>query len=77
MVVLKCIGIDSFYLERVVMPMEIYSFTAPTEACVELWGLAQGGQMCQERSDVSEFWLNKPHSGTQCTAPSQQPVTAL
>lgn len=77
MVVLKCIGTDSFYLERVVMPMEICSFIAPTEARVELWGLAHGGQICQERCDVSEFWLSKPHPVSECTMPGQYSVTAV
>ena len=60
MVVLKCIGIDHFHLERVVMPTETYLFSAPEDARVELWRLAQGGQICQERADVQEFWVSKP-----------------
>ena len=62
MVVLKCIGINSFYLERVVMPTEVFLFTAPGDARVELWRLGQGGQICQERSDVTDFQLNQSPS---------------
>ena len=62
MVVLKCIGINSFYLERVVMPTEVFLFTAPVDARVELWRLGQGGQICQERSDVTDFQLDQSPS---------------
>ena len=59
MVVLKCIGTNNFHVERVVMPTETYLFTAPEDSPIELWRLGQGGQICQERSDVQEFKLNQ------------------
>ena len=37
MVVLKCIGVNNFYLEKVVMPAEWFWFEAPLEARVEIW----------------------------------------
>ena len=36
MVVLKCIGANSFYLEKVVMPAELCWFSAPLEGRVEI-----------------------------------------
>ncbi len=77
MVVLKCIGANNFYLERVVMPTETFLFTAPLDARVELWRLGQGGQICQERSDVREFRLNQEASREDCPTDDEPKVSQL
>ena len=55
MVVLKCIGENRFYLEKVVMPAETYWFNAPKDSRVEIWQMAMNGQLLSMRSDVSEY----------------------
>ena len=77
MVVLKCIGANNFYLERVVMPTETFLFIAPFDARVELWRLGQGGQICQERSDVREFRLNEEASREDCPTDDEPKVSQL
>ncbi|TCD56993.1 DUF1830 domain-containing protein [Synechococcus sp. BS55D] len=55
MVVLKCIGENRFYLEKVVMPAETYWFNAPKDSRVEIWQMAMNGQLLSMRADVSEY----------------------
>ena len=55
MVILKCIGPDRFYREKVVMPMETFCFEAPTEARLEIWQMSLGGQMLHLRADAADY----------------------
>ena len=38
MLVVRCIGEKSFYIEKVVLPFEIIAFEAPIDARVVIWG---------------------------------------
>ena len=38
MLIVRCIGEHSFYVEKVVLPSEIIAFEAPKDARVEIWG---------------------------------------
>ena len=40
MVIMKCIGSSQFYLEKVIMPSEIFLFNAPKEARLEIWRMS-------------------------------------
>ena len=55
MVILKCIGPDRFYREKVVMPMETFCFEAPPEARLEIWQMSLGGQMLHLRADAADY----------------------
>lgn len=55
MVVLKCIGPNNFYLEKVVMPAEWFWFEAPPQARVEIWQMAVNGQLLSVRGDVGDY----------------------
>ncbi|MDA7433885.1 DUF1830 domain-containing protein [Synechococcus sp. AH-601-P18] len=55
MVIMKCIGSKQFYLEKVIMPSEIYLFNAPKEARLEIWRMSMSGQMLHVRADVSDY----------------------
>ena len=59
MVIIKCIGRDNFYLEKVVMPKELFWFEAPKEARLELWKMSPQGQMLDIRGDVSDYSIEK------------------
>ncbi len=43
MVILRCLGPDAFFLERVVFPFELLSFTCPPESEVEILTHSLGG----------------------------------
>ena len=58
MVVLKCIGENHFYLEKVILPSETYWFNAPEESRVEIWQMAINGQLLSVRADVNDFAAN-------------------
>ena len=55
MVIVKCVGENNFYREKVVMPTEIFWFEAPRNARLELWKMSVSGQMLHLRADVSEY----------------------
>ena len=38
MLIVRCIGENSFYVENVVLPSEIIAFEAPKDAREEIWG---------------------------------------
>ena len=43
MVIVKCIGADHFYREKVVMPTEVFWFEAPDDARLEIWKMSMTG----------------------------------
>ena len=53
MVIFKCIGINSFFLEKVLFPKEIFTLMAPEEAQVEIWGIQTFGPTLEKRMRVS------------------------
>ena len=55
MVIVKCIGADHFYLEKVVMPTEVFWFEAPKDARLEIWKMSMTGQMLHVRADVCDY----------------------
>jgi len=63
MVILRCIGPDQFFLERVVFPVEILGFEAPPASEVEIWSHSLGGPellerfLAEELTSVSELDL--------------------
>ena len=52
MVVLRCIGASKFFLERVLFSMETFTFLAPYDARVEIWGNELYGPKLEERIRV-------------------------
>tara|TARA_Y100000991_G_scaffold68916_1_gene51555 strand:+ start:1123 stop:1377 length:255 start_codon:yes stop_codon:yes gene_type:complete len=55
MVIVKCIGANHFYREKVVMPTEVFWFEAPKDARLEIWKMSMSGQMLHVRADVSDY----------------------
>tara|TARA_B100000212_G_scaffold331718_1_gene299238 strand:+ start:76 stop:264 length:189 start_codon:yes stop_codon:yes gene_type:complete len=49
MIVLRCIGPSKFFLERVLFSMETFTFMAPYDARVEIWGNELYGPRLEER----------------------------
>ena len=59
MVIVKCVGDNHFYLEKVVLPTEMFWFEAPEESRLEIWKMSVSGQMLHVRADVSEYVMNE------------------
>ncbi|UPM51428.1 MULTISPECIES: DUF1830 domain-containing protein [unclassified Synechococcus] len=55
MVILRCIGPDQFFLERVVFPVEILGFEAPAASEIEIWSHSLGGPELLERFMAEEL----------------------
>ena len=53
MVVLRCIGAENFFLERVLFPSELLVFSAPEDSRVEIWGNELYGSTIEQRMRVS------------------------
>ena len=65
MLIMKCIGNNQFYLEKVIMPNEIFLFNAPKEARLEIWRMSMSGQMLHVRADVSDYKTSPRDSNTE------------
>ncbi|WP_269623163.1 DUF1830 domain-containing protein [Prochlorococcus marinus] len=57
MIVLRCIGPQNFFLERVIFPKEVFLFLAPQESKVEIWGDELYGPKLEQRLRIDT--LNK------------------
>lgn len=57
MVIVRCVTDDSFFLERVVFPFELLSFSCPPEAAVEIWTHGLGGPELLEAISASDLAL--------------------
>ena len=53
MIVLRCIGPSKFFIEKVLFPLEVYTFTAPNNSKVEIWGNELYGPKLEERIRIS------------------------
>jgi hypothetical protein len=65
MLIMKCIGSSQYYLEKVIMPSEIFLFNAPKEARLEIWRMSMSGQMLHVRADVSDYKTSPRDSNTE------------
>lgn len=63
MVIVKCVGQDQFYREKVVLPTELFWFEAPESARLEIWQMSLQGQMLQVRADVKEYATHEQPAG--------------
>ncbi|WP_254978125.1 DUF1830 domain-containing protein [Cyanobium sp. ATX 6A2] len=57
MVIVRCIGPEAFFLERVVFPFELLSFQCPDETELEIWTHGLGGPDLLERIPVGQLTL--------------------
>ena len=79
MVIVRCVGPDEFFLERVVFPFELLSFLAPPESVVQIWTHGLGGPELCESIQVEELCVDEPKavsaapiSGISGTVPEWQ-----
>ena len=53
MVVLRCIGADNFFLERVLFPAELIVLTVPEDSKLEIWGHEMYGPNLEQRLRIN------------------------
>lgn len=68
MVIVRCIGPEEFFLERVVFPFELLSFLAPPDAIVQIWTHGLGGPELVESLDVDDLLLESPAAAADAPA---------
>ena len=54
MLIVRCIGGNNFYVEKVVLPSEIIAFEAPKDARVEIWGNDLSGLHIEDTITVGD-----------------------
>ncbi len=54
MVILRCVGPSKFFLEKVLFPLEVYTFMAPNNSRVEIWGNQLYGPKLEERIRIND-----------------------
>tara|TARA_R100000234_G_scaffold82142_1_gene51797 strand:+ start:382 stop:588 length:207 start_codon:yes stop_codon:yes gene_type:complete len=54
MLIVRCIGERSFYVEKVVLPLEVIAFEAPKDARVEIWGSDLSGLHIEDTLTVGD-----------------------
>ena len=59
MVILRCIGPEQFFLERVVFPFELLSFQCPPSSMVKIWTHGLGGPELVETVNSGDL-INDP-----------------
>lgn len=60
MVIVRCLGPEEFFLERVVFPFELLSFLAPAESVVQIWTHGLGGPELRESIPVEDLCVEEP-----------------
>lgn len=73
MVIVRCIGPDEFFLERVVFPFELLSFLAPPESIVQIWTHSLGGAELRESIAVEDLCVDL--SGLESTPEQAAPAS--
>ena len=68
MVIVKCVGTNHFYREKVMMPTEVFKFEAPEEARLEIWKMSMTEDRCCMSAPMSAITpcrknLLRNHSG--------------
>jgi hypothetical protein len=69
MVIARCFSGDTFFLERVVFPFELLSFSCPPDADLEIWTHGLGGPELLETIPVKDLVIE--------TASSSPPLESL
>jgi hypothetical protein len=69
MVIARCFSGDTFFLERVVFPFELLSFSCPPDADLEIWTHGLGGPELLETIPVKDLVIE--------TASSAPPLESL
>jgi hypothetical protein len=72
MVILRCIGPDRFFLERVVFPFEVLTFNCPAHSEVEIWTHGLGGPELLEAIASHELIMESVPA-PECPAASLPP----
>ena len=61
MVVLRCIGEENFFMEKVLLPAELIILSAPEDAKVEIWGTNLYGPKLEERIRIRNQNHEEPY----------------
>jgi hypothetical protein len=68
MVIVRCLGPGSFFLERVVFPFELLSFACPPESEVEILTHGLGGPELLEAMPARSLLLDPPLAPVEAEA---------
>jgi hypothetical protein len=69
MVILRCLGPDGFFLERVVFPFEMLNFACPKDSEVKIWTHGLGGPELVEALMADDLILDPVPTNLAADAP--------
>ncbi len=72
MVILRCLGPDGFFLERVVFPFEMLNFDCPKDSEIKIWTHGLGGPELVDSLQADDLILDA-RTPSQATAPASGP----
>jgi hypothetical protein len=71
MVIARCVGPEQFFLERVVFPFELLSFSCPPESELKIWTHGLGGPELIETLAVADLQIAAATEATDEPAPPE------
>lgn len=69
MVILRCVGPDAFFHEKVIFPFEAWSFSCPAGSDVQIWTHGPGGAELLEAFPASDLGIEEIATSILPTAP--------
>lgn len=68
MVILRCIGPDEFFLERVAFPFELLTFQCPPSSEIKIWTHGIGGPELVDTANATDLLIEAPAQPAQLEA---------
>ena len=65
MVILRCIGPEEFFLERVAFPFELLTFQCPPSSEVKIWTHGIGGPELVDTANAADLLIEAPAQPAQ------------
>lgn len=77
MVIARCIGPEAFFLERVVFPFELLSFSCPPDSELKIWTHGLGGPELLDSADVADLVIEPGKPASAETPPTEAPSAGV
>ncbi|MFM7753715.1 MAG: DUF1830 domain-containing protein [Cyanobium sp.] len=71
MVILRCVGPEAFFQEKVIFPFEAWQWSCPPESRVDIWSHGLTGADLVESFPAEEAAISCGRDATQCSRESE------
>lgn len=73
MVILRCVGPEAFFQEKVIFPFEAWQWSCPPESRVDIWSHSLSGADLVESFPAEEVAISCDLNITECSQEAEQP----